>query len=245
MYERVQGIKKLCQEIVVSEVWFSRDMTKIYGGSNGIRTITFPRTARDTSQAAFQKVRSAVLNEGLTVLGASTRNCISFGVFENSGLRKIRLPSTLEVIGESTFCMCAHLRSVEFSEGLRKIDVDAFSRSGLESVIFPASLREVGQGAFYKCQSLGTVRFSEGLEVLGTEEHEFRIETFYGVFEESAVERVELPSTLRRLERDTFRGCRNLRTIRLPERLEQIGDECFRECALESVTIPDGIEEIR
>ena len=54
--------------IVVSGVELCRDMTSIFGGSDGIRTITFPDTIRTVKDDAFKdnrSLRSAVLNEGL------------------------------------------------------------------------------------------------------------------------------------------------------------------------------------
>ena len=47
-----------------------------------------------------------------------------------------------------------------------------------------------------------------------------------------------MPSTLKRIEYNTFYGCENLKSINLPERLEYIGKKCFQESALESVTLP-------
>ena len=44
-----------------------------------------------------------------------------------------------------------------------------------------------------------------------------------GVFEDSAVERVALPSTLKKIEYSAFSGCRNLRDVLLPEGFETIG----------------------
>ena len=40
------------------------------------------------------------------------------------------------------------------------------------------------------------------------------------------MERVEFPSTLRRIGYGAFKGC-HLREIRLPDSLEYIGKECF------------------
>ena len=62
--------------------------------------------------------------------------------------------------------------------------------------------------------------------MLGTDEYPPKDATakfYYGVFEESAVESVELPSTLKRIEYNTFNGCNNLQRIHLPEKLEYIG----------------------
>ena len=79
---------------------------------------------------------------------------------------------------------------------------------------------------------------NEGLEVLGTDEYPDNGGNSYGVFGDSALEYVELPSTLKRIEYCTFNGCKNLRNIHLPERLEYIGKLCFRESALTSVKLP-------
>ena len=50
---------------------------------------------------------------------------------------------------------------------------------------------------------------------------------FCGVFMSSALESVELPSTLKRIECCTFSQCKNLKVVELPDRLEYIGRECF------------------
>ena len=92
-----------------------------------------------------------------------------------------------------------------FPEGLEKIDLNAFEETELENIEFPASLRTIAQGAFNGCKSLKTVKFNEGLEVLGTDEYpEDKSKRWFGVFEKSALEKVEFPSTLRRIEYNAF-----------------------------------------
>ena len=116
---------------------------------------------------------------------------------------------------------------MRFSEGLEKIGISAFNTNELKSVELPASLRTVSQAAFAKCKSLKTVKFNAGLEVLGTDEYVENGELYYGVFEESSIEHVELPSTLRRIEYSAFESCKNLKNISLPDKLEYIGNWCF------------------
>ena len=157
--------------------------------------------------------------------------------FRESGLEFISLPPTLKIIGKNAFYLCENLRNVKFSENLEKIGMYAFFGSGLENAELPASLRTVSQAAFAKCKSLKTVKFSEGLEVLGTDELKDG-ELYYGVFHESSVEHVELPSTLKRIEYYAFGYCKNLKNIALPESLEYIGKYCFWKSRLQTIQIP-------
>lgn len=110
--------------------------------------------------------------------------------------------------------------------------------------MLPASLRVIAQGALSECKNLKSVKFGEGLEVLGTDEHMDDGQTWSGVFEESAVESVELPSTLKRIEYNAFMKCENLKSIRVPEKLECVCKGCFFESALESIRIPSAVQTI-
>ena len=116
---------------------------------------------------------------------------------------------------------------MEFPDSLEKIGLYAFDESGVEQVTLLASLRTIVQGAFAECKNLKTVKFNAGLETLGTDEYWKDGDLCYGVFQESSIERVELPATLKRIEHCTFMKCNNLKSIQLPERLEYIGKLCF------------------
>lgn len=72
----------------------------------------------------------------------------------------------------------------------------------------------MSQAAFACCECLKTAVVNEGLEVLGTNENDDH--TCYGVFQCSAVENVELPSTLQRIEENAFFACTRLQSISLP-----------------------------
>ena len=66
-------------------------------------------------------------------------------------------------------------------------------------------------GAFRGAASLRSVKLNESLSVLGED-------LYYasGVFADSGLESVRLPSALKRLEVRAFKGCRSLRSVRLP-----------------------------
>ena len=88
------------------------------------------------------------------------------------------------------------------------------------------------------------MKFSEGLEALGTAECLDNGEMYYGVFQESSVENIELPSTLKRIESRAFSGCYNLKNVKLPPGLKYIGPQCFSHCGLKEFSAPPGMKEI-
>ena len=97
------------------------------------------------------------------------------------------------------------------------IEKYAFYNTGLKHVVFPKSLRKISQGSFSKCTRLRHVVLREGIQVLGTDEYNNDNFTYEGVFQDSALTSVQLPSTLKKIKYNTFANCKNLKRIHLPE----------------------------
>ena len=156
-----------------------------------------------------EKLKCVELNEGLETLGTDEKpddKYLYHGVFEGSAIEKIGIPSTLKRIEYSTFEGCKSLTAVEFGTNcqLEKIRFRAFENIGLEEFVAPPSLRIIGYAAFYKCAKLKRVVLNEGLETLGENEPADGSSCFRGIFEESGVQEVFLPSTLKVIERRSF-----------------------------------------
>ena len=78
-----------------------------------------------------------------------------------------------------------------------------------------------------------SVTFNEGLEVL---------ESY--ICENSGLERVSLPTTLKEIESSAFSNCKFLKHVSLPDFLEKIGYKCFAYSGIESIVIPKNIKVI-
>ena len=123
------------------------------------------------------------------------------------------------------------------------IRAGAFARTGIKTLVLPPTVTILQHEAFCGCADLKKVKISEGLREVGdvlTADGKERC----GVFEDSGVELVMIPSTLQALHYRTFRNCRALAEITLPPGLERIGRMCFQGSGLMTATIPWTVAEI-
>ncbi|MBO7166340.1 MAG: leucine-rich repeat domain-containing protein [Kiritimatiellae bacterium] len=77
-----------------------------------------------------------------------------------TGLRSIKIPSTVREIGARVFSDCWNLTNVIFESGIATIGDNAFSNCiSLASITFPKTLSRLGAGCFHGCVSLKDVYF--------------------------------------------------------------------------------------
>lgn len=139
-YARDDQTHALAPRIEASGTEYGRRMETILCGSDGVRTIIFPATTKTVRQGSFYEVaslRSAVLNDGLETLGTEEHvpdGRVRFGVFQSTGLRRVRLPATLKRIECMAFMNCRELKTVQLPDRLEHIGTACFQESALESV---------------------------------------------------------------------------------------------------------------
>ena len=105
-------------------------------------------------------------------------------------------------------------------------------------------MKEVGPNAFRDCKRLKSVQLNEGLERLGAKEVIDGRRCEGRVFCGAAIESIRIPSTVRKLEAETFRSCESLRRVEIPSGVECIGEQCFCESGVEEVILPATLREI-
>lgn len=149
-----------------------------------------------------------MVNEGLEALGTDEydddNDVLGAGTFEGSGLKRIKLSSTIKRIEYCAFENCKNLKDIALPDGLIYIGLKCFYGSGLESIDFPSSIRVIGLYAFGECKQLRSAQLNEGLQILGAKEQIKKKEASGASFAGSALESIKLPSTLRVLECATF-----------------------------------------
>ena len=141
------------------------------------------------------------------------------------------------------------VKNVIILDGVTNIGKNAFVYSyDLMSVMISSSVVSISDSSFEDCYKL--------MNILVSDENS-RYSSIDGVlFDKSKNNLIRfprakqnnsyaVPSGVIRIERNAFKGCRNLKKIVLPDSLNSIGSSAFNYCSnLTSVTIPAGVANI-
>ena len=112
---------------------------------------------------------------------------------------------------------------------------DAFDECvKLEDVEFCEGLLEIGKGAFHACTSLKGIKIPSTVTVICGRAFVYC----------SGLEEVELSEGLQEIREAAFFSCYRLKNIAIPTTVQQIGEAAFEEVPLQSIKLPDGLENI-
>lgn len=164
----------------------------------------------------------------------------------NTTVKTITIPSTVETIGDYAFSGCTALEEIVIPESVTEIGEHAFDGcTSLKKVILPSGLAilpayifngctsleeifnteeltEIKECAFYNCSSLGSFIVSDKMTEIGNS-------VFYGC---TALEKFVLNSALVKIGGQAFYNCRNLEgSIVIPEICTSIGTRAFYGCS--------------
>ena len=150
------------------------------------------------------------------------------------------------------------LYSTNIPYGIKGIGKNAYAGSLIESIVIPGSVEELSASCFSGTW-VKTAILEEGVK---------KMEAFvFGLCEK--LEEVQMPSTIEKMDRETFRGCKSLKKVifapnsqlktipvntfweckkltyfDIPESVEEIGSYAFAYSGLTKVTIPENIKKI-
>ena len=184
-----------------------------FGECSRLTNITLPNSLRHIGDKAFYSCRglNAVdLPDSLETMGAE-----SFAFcYAISGLN---LPPTLTSMGSGAFRNCNFIKSIVIPEGIKNISEDLFRGcDNLENVEIPPTVKTIGRGAFNGCR-LSSILVPNGV----AEIDEDAFEDCWSLLS------VKLSDSIKVIKTGTFRNCYKLRKVELPSSLERIEAYAF------------------
>ena len=138
---------------------------------------------------------------------------ISFaGAFNScSSLETVKIEQGVRTIGGGAFENCTALRYVTIPNGVSVIDGCAFDCcTSLREIALPEGVTEIKQGAFQHCTSLESIDLPSTVKFLGQY-----------AFSDCGFKYFTIPESVEVIESLVFYGCKNLREVRVPRRLER------------------------
>ena len=232
----------------------------VFKGCTSLTNVNMPESLTAIGKYAFygcSGLTQIALPEGITKL--------ENGVFANCGLTSIDLPNSITTIGEYTFYDCANLASVTIAPGATSIGAGAFKDcSKLKSVTIPNSITSFGKSAFEGCDieqitvNAVTGNMFEGCPGLSAD----KVVAYKGDYASAdgrciikdgmlinilhkGVVTYTIPSEIKVINRELFKGCTSLAKLFITENVTEIGAEAFKDCNnLKSVIIANSVTTI-
>ncbi|MEG2859488.1 MAG: leucine-rich repeat protein [Clostridia bacterium] len=193
-----------------------------------LQNVTLPQSLHTIGSSAFGGCRALKH----LALPANLQN-MGMSALANTGLTRIVLPGSLDILSFQLLANCADLTSITIGEGSARIE-RFFARdcAKLTTVNLPQSVNKIEQGAFKNCVGL------EAIDLMGVEDMDK--EAFAGC---ENLARVAMPK-MRRIGPKAFCGDPALQNIALPEGLTAIGDAAFQASGLTSITLPESLASL-
>ena len=231
---------------------------------SGITAVTIPESVTSVEMYAFSGCGSLIsitLPAGVTRIEESTFNCCD-------SLTSVTLPNGLRCIEERAFKDCGSLTGLTLPAGLTEIGGSAFwGCNSLTNVTIPATVTKMGRFAFAKSNTLRmtvtvdlparpagwdadwadswvTVRWKNSGSA-PAQSSDFEIKDGVLVKYRGEGGKIVIPDGVTEIGDEAFRGCENLRFVRIPDGVTHIGGSAFARCKkLTRVSVPDSLKSI-
>lgn len=222
----------------------------------------------------MKKVTKGIVKSGITHLGARTfvlaenltsvelpEGLLSIGVscFNQSGLKSIQFPSTLQKIDDNAFWRGQIAGDVHIPESVTAIGKNVFNKCPITSVNLPEGLQVLGGGAFSETKLTEMPEIPESITVLDstfqgcTDIKEVTIPSqvtdISGAFAGTGISTVTIPYQVTNYYR-AFNGCKSLEKVVIESQSDTIpsggsAQGVFQNCTnLESVILPEWVTTI-
>ncbi|MCM1441066.1 MAG: leucine-rich repeat protein [Roseburia sp.] len=219
---------------------FCKDLSGAFAENSSYKYVTLPNNLKKIANYLFYKntsIENVVLPDRAVEFGescfenASSLNSIAVpnGIinipdktFKGSGLKNVKLPSSVEKIGKRAFEE-SPVENIDLSH-CRIIEEYAFYKNRLSGDLDLSNIEEMGIGAFSTVEEyVGSLGNSLETVILSEKLRDIPASAFSGC----AISKMIIPYGVMRIGGGAFYNCRNLETVEIPESVIEISSDSF------------------
>ena len=178
--------------------------------------------------------------------------------FDVENIQSVTIPETMIGLSDAAFKECTRLCRVDLPDSVRVLGDECFMQAiSLKEVKLPKYLDLLPYRCFYNCFKLGTITMPSAMRNIETEC--FARTGLHGIilndglqsigesaFALTKLNEIALPDTVTHVGKSCFKGCKDLRAVRLPMGIKVLSEGMFEDCVnLESIEIPESVEVIQ
>lgn len=219
-----------------------------------LKGITLPSSLVSIGEGAFyfSGLEKIEIPESVTSIG-------DYGFWGCQNLSSVTVGNKLAYISDFAFGYC-NLTAVTFGDNIKKIGESAYALNvNLSEIDIPKNITEMEYGAFRNCTALSKVNIPDTLDKIGGfalyETAWYNSQADGIVYAGNVLYDYKgdmLSDTVIEAKNGTlgiagyaFYGDKNLKEIKIPETVTNIGDFAFHDCvSMTSIVIPDSVTEI-
>lgn len=216
-----------------------------FGGCTSLTTMTITNPNIVLGASVFEgcsSLETVNLPEGIKTIPAS--------FFASSGIKEIKLPSTVTSIGQTAFMSTRNLTSIDLTNciGLTTIENNGFAASGITQIQLPNSLRMIKSNAF-EASNLTSITIPDSVIGNGDATGNSGIGEL-AFWNCHSLKSVSIPKGISRLNEGVFKGCSSLESVEIRDAansiLESVEKEAFSGCySLENTNFLNGLKLLK
>ena len=227
--------------------------------NGGIKLTKFTEDGTETKITLPDEIEGKpvfIIGEGALTRTNLTELILPNGLkkIENNGidcdkLKKLRLPDSLDILGEKAIIGCDKLTEIDFNK-VRVLEDRAVSLCfKLKSVTLPKTLEKVGINPFYGCHALEEIKVAKDNTHFTAKDSVLfnkKLTTLYCYPRKKADKAYKVPDTVKKIKTEAFNMADNLKKLTLSESIKTLEERAVTSChSLKTVVLGDGMKSLK